>query len=140
MSGRIGLFRFENIGYAIPLERLLRVVDSGVCSALPLVPVGIAGMLIQDNEIIPLLKSSWLMDNLVGDELSSAYKVIIATEYGPIAFPADATVGIVAEDRCSRVDFEEESARFFSEGVSYRDNRYQVLDTELLMNSLIRPN
>ena len=139
MSRKLGLFRLANYGYAVPLERLLRVVECGFCATLPLAPDGMAGMLVFDEEIIPLLDSNWLPGVDDGKGLNAGFKVLIATEYGPVALPADTPVGIVAESRCERVASEQEAAGFFPDSVHYRDNCYRVLNTDVFMLSLIRP-
>ncbi len=139
MSRKLGLFRLADCGYAVPLDRLLRVVDRGFCTTLPLIPDGMAGMLVLDDEIIPLLDSNWLPGVVVGKGLSAGFKVLIATEYGPVALPADTTVGIVAENRCERIVSGQETADFFPDSVNYRDNHYQVLNADIFMLSLIRP-
>ncbi len=139
MNRKFGLFRLASCGYAVPLDRLLRVADCGFCATLPLIPDGMAGMLVLDGEIIPLLDSNWLPGVEVGQGLSSGFKVLVMTEYGPLALPADLTVGIVAENRCERVSSAQEKPTFFSDSISYRDNCYQVLNADLFIMSLIRP-
>jgi chemotaxis signal transduction protein len=139
MIRKLGLFRLADSGYAVPLSRLLRVVDCGYCAPLPLIPEGMAGMLVLDDEVVPLLDSDWLPGVAADMGLSADFKVLIATEYGPVALPADATVGIVAESRCELVTPEQETADFFSDSVSYHDNRYHLLSTDLFITSLIRP-
>lgn len=139
MSRKLGLFRIKNSGYAIPLDRLLRVVECGFCAILPLAPKGMAGILVLDDEVIPLLDSNWLPDVVAGQGLSAPFKVLLATEYGPVALPADTTIGIVPESRCERGVLEQGLADFFSDSVSYRGNRYQVLNVDVFMVSLIRP-
>jgi len=128
-----------DFGYAVPLDRLLRVVDCGFCFPLPLVPSVMAGILILDDELIPLLDSSWLPDVIAGRSLNVEFKVLISTEYGPVALPADTAVGIVAEDRCKRVSVGQEVVNFFVDSVAYRNKCYRVLDADMLIVSLIRP-
>lgn len=138
MKGKIGLFRLGDYGFAVPLNRLLRVVDCGCFAPLPLIPVGMAGVLILDGALIPLLDSAWLPGVAAGKGLTADFKVLIATEYGPVALPADTTVGIVAGNRCQPVAPVQETADFFPDSVSYRDRRYLVLNVDVFMMSLIR--
>lgn len=137
---KLGLFCLGNYGYAIPLKSLLRVVDGGLSVPLPLVPDAMAGMLVLDGQIIPLLDSNWLPGVEAGRGLSASFKVIITTEYGSVALPADATIGIAAEDRCERVTSGQECTSFFTESISYRDNLYQMLNTDPFIMNLIRPD
>ena len=139
MSSKLGLFRLANCGYAIPVERLLRIVDCGFSTALPLIPSFMAGMLVLDDEIVPLLDSNWLPEVVAGKSLSASFKILITTEYGSVALPADATVGILEEDRCVRITSDQETVKFVSDSIRYRDSCYQVIDIDLFMMSLIRP-
>ncbi len=139
MSRRLGLFRLENCGYAVPLDRILRVIDCGFCTTLPLVSDRMAGMLILDDEVIPVLDSNWLSGVTTGQGLSADFKILITTEVGTVALPADMTVGIVAENRYEHVASEQETTDFFLESICYRSNRYRVLNVDVFMLSLIRP-
>jgi chemotaxis signal transduction protein len=135
---KVGLFRIGNSGFAVPLERLLRIVSDGFSSALPLIPEGMAGILVLDNEIIPVCDSNRLSAVASGNGLNAAYKILIVTEYGTVALPADMTVGIVAENRCERVASSQEDG--VSPGsIRFRDNLYQVLHIDTFMMKLIRP-
>ncbi len=139
MSRKLGLFLLENCGYAVPLDRILRVVDCGFCTTLPLASDRMAGMLVHDDEVIPVLDSNWLSGVVAGQGLSADFKVLITTEVGTVALPADTTVGIVAENRYEQVASEQETTDFFPESICYRNNRYRVLNVDVFMLSLIRP-
>lgn len=138
MRGKLGLFHLQGRGYAVPLGHLLRVVDNGYVSPLPLLPVGIAGMLVLENEIIPLLDSDWLSGVSAGWGLQAEFKVLVATEYGLVALPADQTVGIVAESRCLQIDSVPQ-AGFMTTDLGYCEKRYQVLNLDLFIMNLVHP-
>ncbi len=139
MSRKLGLFRLENCGYAVPLDRILRVVDCGFCTTLPLISDRMAGMLVLDDEVIPVLDSNWLSGVAAGQGLNAGFKILLTTEVGTVALPADMTVGLVAENRYEHVTSEQETTKFFPESISYRNNRYRVLNVDVFMLSLIRP-
>lgn len=138
MRGRLGLFRLAGCGYAVSLERLLRVVDGGRVAKLPLTPVRLAGMLVVGDEVIPLLDSDWLPGVVAGKSLSAGYQVLVSTEYGTVALPADTTIGIVAEGRGDRSPVDQEGADYFSDCFYYRDSSYQVLNIDVFIMDLIR--
>ncbi len=138
MNRKLGLFRLGSCGYAVPLNCLLRVVDSGYSLFLPLVPDGMAGIFVLDDEIFPLLDSGWLPGVASGRGLDADFKVLISSDYGPVALPAEMTIGIVAENRCELIPSAGEPV-FFPESVSYRDKSYQVLNVDQLIMSLSRP-
>lgn len=138
MRERLGLFRLKDSGFAVPLERLLRVVEPGPGMPLPLSPLNMAGMLVLGDEIIPLLDSAWLPEVEAGQGLDARFKVLITTEYGPVALPADATVGIVAAGRGENVPGDQELEYFRPECFCYRGSRYQVLNVDKFIMSLTR--
>lgn len=138
MKGRLGLFRLAGANYAVPLERLLHVIDNIRVESLPLVPEGLAGMLVVDDEVVPVLDSCWLPGARTGCGAGADYQVLVTTELGPVALPADATVGIVAESRGERGRAEPENETFLRESFSYRGSRFLILDIDVLVMSLIR--
>ncbi len=138
LIGRLGLFKISGQGYAVPLNRLLRVIEGGCAGVLPLIPDGMAGMLVVDKEVIPLLDSNWLPGVSSGRGLSAEFKVLVATEYGSVALPADATVGIVAESRGKLDELEQNIVEYVSQSFNYRENSYQILNVDAFIMSLIR--
>ncbi len=138
MRERLGLFRLAGCGYAVPLERMLRVVDHYRLEQLPLCPEPMAGMLILDSEIVPLLGTSWLLTTASGSIGDATFAVLIATEYGTLALPADATVGIVAVGRGGWAEGEDQVDYFQAKSFSYRGSQYPVLNVDQFVMSLIR--
>lgn len=138
MNNRLGLFSLQGHGYALSLARLLRVAEGCCVYPLPSVPRGVAGMLVEGGELVPLLGSSWLCAALSAAPTAARYQILVASEYGTMGLPADTTLGIVAE---SRGDWQPDaelrpgflSDRFFYQGVSYR-----VVNIDALAVSLIR--
>jgi len=137
MNGKLGLFRLADAGYAVPIRYLLRVLEKTRPYFLPLIPQGLAGMLVVDGEIVPLVDSCWLPEVSAGKSLAAEFKVLVATEYGTVALPADLTVGVVAVERCGLVRIDEVPG-FLPEAVSYRQNNYLVLNVDAFTMGLIR--
>lgn len=135
MNDRLGLFGLLGSGYALSLPRLLRVIE-GVCVySLPLVPPGVAGMLIQGHELVPLLDSGWLT---AATPAAARYQVVVASEYGAMALPADTTLGIVAESRGNWQPEAEARPGFLSDRFCYQGVSYRVVNIDALAASLIR--
>lgn len=125
-------------GYAVHLGRLLRVEDSGEAFRVPLTPDGVVGALVVDGDLVPMLDSSWLTGVADGRNTVVPYKVLIATEFGPVALPADTTIGIVAAGRGEWVTSEQEFEYLQSKVFRYRGGEYSVLDVDMFIMSLSR--
>lgn len=138
MNNRLGLFSLQGNGYAVSLARLLRVVEAGCVYPLPLVPPGVAGMLIQGRELVPLFDSGWLIAVAPAAPPVVRYQVVVASEYGSMALPADTTLGIVAESRGNRQPEVESRSGFLSESFCYQGVSYRVVNIDALAVSLIR--
>jgi hypothetical protein len=138
MDGKLGLFRLAGVGFAVPLRRLLCVLDRVKAEPLPLLPKGMAGMLVIEDEIIPLVHSGFLPGVDDGVALAAEFKVLVTTEYGTLALPADVTVGVVAQNRCEALAHDP-VADFWPEAVGYRQNRYLVLNVDIFIMDLICP-
>ncbi len=138
MNERLGLFRMAACSYAVPLGRLLRVIDNGRVEPLPLTPDRMSGMLIVDNRVVPLLDSAGLPGVEAGKELGAGFQVLLATEYGTIALPADTTVGIVAETRGKWIAGDQDVTGFLPEYFYYRKNRFLVLNVDDFIMDLVR--
>lgn len=135
---RYGLFRLSGAGYAVPLERLLRIEQSDQVIWLPLMPDEMAGMLMSRDQPVPLLASGWLPGAATEVGLDVPYKVLIATEYGPVALPADVTIGIVSPGRGTWVETDPETAYFQPASFCYRGREYPVLNVDMFIVSLAR--
>ncbi|WP_020675604.1 chemotaxis protein CheW [Geopsychrobacter electrodiphilus] len=138
MIEKFGLFSLAERGYAVPLVRLLRVLDSPRSEFIPLIPQEMAGMVVVDDEIIPLVESALFPGVPAGKALAAEFKVLVATEYGTVALPAEGTIGVVAADRCV-LGAAERFAGFLPEAINYRRKEYLVLDVDAFTMSLIRP-
>jgi chemotaxis signal transduction protein len=137
MNNRLGLFSLQGHSYALALSRLLRVIEAGCVYPLPLVPSGVAGMLLQEHELVPLLGSGWLIASAPAVP-AARYQVVIASEYGAMALPADTTLGIVAESRGNWQPAAESGPGFLSDRFCYQGVSYRVVNIDALAVSLIR--
>ena len=138
MRERLGLFRLSGCDYAVPLDRLLRVVEKGRVDFLPLMPPKMAGMLIVDDEIVPVLDSEALPGVSADAGSQIDYQVLVATECGPMALPADTTVGIVAESRGRWENIDQKVRGFLPDIFCYNKSRFLVLNVDDFVMDLIR--
>lgn len=137
MTERLGLFSFTGNGYALPLSRLVRVLETGHVYPLPLVPQGVEGMLIHGSELVPLLGCRWLTRDVM--PVVAGIQVVVASEYGTMALPADKSQGIVTESRGNRQPVTESESDFWVDNFFYQGGSYRVVNIDALAASLIRP-
>jgi len=136
VNKRLGLFSFMGAGYALPLARLLRVVEASCVYPLPFVPLGVEGMLIQGAELMPLLGGAWL--TRAKGAAVARFQVVVASEYGVMALPADKTQGIVAESRGNWQPETESRVGFLMNSFCYQEVSYRMVNIDALAVSLIR--
>ena len=136
MNKRLGLFSFMGVGYALSLSRLLRVVEAGCVYPLPFVPLGVEGMLIQGTELVPMLGCAWLTGSQ--EAAVAGFQVVVASEYGVMALPADKTQGIVAESRGNWQPEPKSRFGFLTHSFCYQEVSYRMVNIDALAVSLIR--
>lgn len=128
---RFGLFRFATADYALPLLQLRKIVHQGRGYRLPLLPAAVSEVLVERDLLVPLLNPP----SAAGIDLTvirnAAYKVLVDSEAGVVAFPADATCGIVAEQK-GEVSAGPESAAGTKGIFKYQGQEYQILDIDFL--------
>lgn len=96
---RFGLFSFGPVCYAVPLLHLRKIVHHRSGFVFPRLPVAVAEVLVDGGQLIPLLTLSIFEDNIGQCAREAEYKVFVVSEGGVVAFPADTTCGIVAENK-----------------------------------------
>ena len=96
---RYGLFAFGAEGYAVPLLQLRKIVCQKTGYILPHLPAAIAEVLVDEGRLVPLLELAFLTPDGGAYPRTAQYKVFAESEAGIVAFPADMTCGIVAENK-----------------------------------------
>jgi chemotaxis signal transduction protein len=129
---RYGLFCSAEIAYAIPLGRLQRVLSGQHCYLLPKLPRAVAGVFIWDGLIIPLLALAQLFHDSPQIVTQGAYQVLIASEYGILALPAEQTCGIVAEQQGVLVAATEKTTPGIAGEFQFQGRVFQILDIDSL--------
>lgn len=135
---RFGLFRGLGVDYAIPLQRLVRILPRQQCYLLPKLPEAIAGVVIGDGQLIPQIDLAQLLP-CAGDENGlSAYQVLVESECGTLALLAEQSCGIVADSKGEVVAVEEPMARWIVAVFHFQGKIFQVLDIDSLAIGLIQ--
>ncbi len=135
---RLGLFQFAGFRYAVPLPRLLRVVHRCRCFPLPRLPHGVMSVLVDESRLVPLLNLHELLFAHGAAATSADYVVLIESEAGRIALPADTTSRIVPEAKGRIISLDETDAAAKSGEFHYQRNRFAILDVDNLIMSLLQ--
>lgn len=129
---RYGLFQYGLLGYAVPLQRMRKIVHQCAGYRLPRLPAAVAEVLIDDGQLVPLLS----LPNLANSEELSPraveYKVLLESEAGLVAFPAEMTCGIVTERKGELLDAEGEQISGVTGIFKYQGKKFKILDIDLL--------
>lgn len=132
---RFGLFSIAGLNYAVPLPRLLRIDQQARCFRLPKLPQGVAFILVDGARLIPLLSLQQFSGTGAGNS-AAEYVVLVESEYGTVALPADETRGIVAEQKGQIRYLAESDAAAKAGEFNYRQNTFILLDIDYLTKSL----
>ena len=128
---RFGLFRFATADYALPLLQLRKIVHQWRGYRLPLLPATVSEVLVEGDRLVPLVNLPGVARADLPMIRNAAYKVLVDSEAGVVAFPADVTCGIVAEQKGEvSADAEEEAG---TNGIfKYQGQEYHILDIDFL--------
>lgn len=132
---RLGLFRLGEISFAIPLARLLKIHNCIPCYPLPRLPEGICGVVVNGQQLVPVVDLFSLLPGASGRLNGTEYQILGESECGTIAFPATATCGIVAEQKGHLTSVEAETAQVTA-NFEYQQRIFQVLDIDSLVIGL----
>ncbi len=131
---RFGLFRIGGFGFAVALEKIEKILQNSKNYTLPHLPGAVTAVLVDAGQLVPLLNLS----HLVGVEgqladLMRGYQVLIASEYGTVALPADLTGKIVAEEKGELAEADEQKKNLGIVGTFiYQNEEYNLLDINFL--------
>ncbi len=96
---RFGLFSAGALSFAIPLLQIKKILQDSRPFALPCLPATVTGVLVDEDRLVPVLDVGLLHDNGTCSEKSYLYHVLVESEYGTLALPADLSVRIVSEQK-----------------------------------------
>ena len=97
---RYGLFRLGTLNYAISLQQIQKILLGSKGYALPRLPGAVFAVIVDAAELIPLLGLDRVLGENEQKELKSkSYQILVDSEYGTVALPADSIVRIVSEKK-----------------------------------------
>ena len=131
---RFGLFRIGGFGFAVALEKIEKILQNSKNYTLPHLPGAVAAVLVDAGRLVPLLNLSHFIG--VEDRLANlmrGYQVLIASEYGTVALPAELTGKIVAEEKGELLEADEQKNNLGIVGTFiYQNEEYNLLDINFL--------
>lgn len=126
-----GLFSSCNVDYAFPLEQIRRIIQDVPLYLLPGLPAGVEYVLVHGTALVPVLHAGHVTKYIKGAKSSSCF-VLVDSEYGTLAFAAEANGRIVAEHKGS-VLFPEVRENVWEMGTfRYQSRVYRILDVDVL--------
>ncbi|MCD6582356.1 MAG: chemotaxis protein CheW [Desulfuromusa sp.] len=131
---RFGLFRVGELGFAIPLAQIQKILQDSRGYRLPRLPGAVSAVLVDDGQLIP-----WFdLEQMLGEgtpleQPMQGYQVLVESEYGTVALPADLTGRIVTEQKGQLVSMAVEEKDFGAIGkFIYQSEEYIILDINFL--------
>jgi chemotaxis signal transduction protein len=128
---RYGLFRYGSLAYAVPLERLRKIVHQCPGFRLPRLPGAVAELLVDVEQLVPVLKLPAVLESEELTARTVEYKVLAESEAGTVAFPAELTCGIVAEQK-GRLQSPDDLPAGMSGVFNYQEKDFKILDIDTL--------
>lgn len=130
---RFGLFQLGRLNYAIALLQLQKITQDAVTYSLPRLPLSVSAVIIDDGKLIPLLNLDLFFGALIQTESTAAgYQVVVESEYGSVALPADLNGKIVAEKRGTLTTASPADDAWVVGGFIFQNIDYKILDINFL--------
>ncbi|NOY14168.1 MAG: chemotaxis protein CheW [Deltaproteobacteria bacterium] len=135
---RYGLFCLGPVNYAVPLLQLRKVVHADPGFLLPQLPSAVAGVLVDEGRLVPLLRLAFLSGGSESTVRQAEYKVIVESAGGRIALPAVLVCGVVAENKGALLVSEEKQIPGIIGIFNYQGQEFNVLDIDFLAIEMTR--
>ena len=131
---RFGLFRVGNFGFAISVPQIQKILQNSRGYMLPRLPGVASTVLVESGQLIPLFDLEQMFGGeALRDESSQGYQVLVDSDYGTIALPADFSGQIVAEQKGEQLPVTvTEKTLGISGQFVYQSVEYHVLDINFL--------
>ncbi|MCD6186927.1 MAG: chemotaxis protein CheW [Desulfuromusa sp.] len=131
---RFGLFWIEGFGFAVALEQIKKILQNSKTYKLPHLPGAVSAVLVVAGQLVPLLDLSQLVGTgTQSGRVSQGYQVLVESEYGTVALPADLTGKIVTEEKGELSAMVGQEADFGTVGkFIYQSEEYNILDINIL--------
>ena len=130
---RFGLFRAGGLDYAISLMQIQKITQDGQVYSLPRLPRAVLAVLVDNDQLIPLLNLGLLFgEKAYGVKQSSGYQVLVESEYGIVALPAESSGKIVTEKQGTLSTGTGAKEAWVIGEFSYQNTKYKILDINFL--------
>lgn len=129
---RYGLFRIASSRYAVAMPQIIRITQDAELFRLPRLPGGVAGVLVDAGSLIPLLNLRGLLVGSCEGAESAPCQVLVWTECGRVALPAELDGRIVSEHKGRLTGGDTGESAWVSGEFWYQESGYQLLDIEFL--------
>lgn len=131
---KVGIFHFCDFAFAVPLEQIKKILQNAKQYNLPCLPSVASCVLVDDNSLVPLFDSVNVYGvNSSQFEVDSGYQVLVSTEYGVVALPANLAGKIVATSKGEILELTADTDVFGAVGKFLYDNdEYNILDINYL--------
>ncbi|MCF6265502.1 MAG: chemotaxis protein CheW [Desulfuromusa sp.] len=131
---RFGLFQIDQFKFAVSLRLIKKILQNSKSYDLPRLPRTISAVLVDAGQLIPLLNLRQMIGRETQQEhLTQSYQVLVESEYGTVALPADLTGRIVDEQKGERSTIVEQEVDLGGVGsFIYQNEDYSILDINFL--------
>jgi len=134
---RFGLFQIGQFKFAVSLQQIQKILQNSKIYNLPRLPKGVAAVLVDAGQLIPLLDLQQMMGSETQRQATQSYQVLVESEYGTVALPADLTGRIVDEQKGELSTMVAHKVNFGSVGnFIYQNEEYSVLDINFLATEM----
>lgn len=138
VNAKVALFELDGNAFALPVEGIQHIIPVQKVFPLPLLRSGFGGVLLHQNEVVPLFELWRIFGGQPPQSCSGGrYTVVYRTGFGPVGLPADQVLRIV--DREAGVvegAVEAETAAPSGRVFVFAGSSYPLLDVEALVTAL----
>jgi len=135
---RFGLFVLPALNVAIHLHSLVRIIQDARLFRLPLFPHGISAVIVDEQELVPVLGYGSYDTQGAAQPFSACRDVVIvASEYGRVALSVAPTMQIVAENKCNIRLFPDAAGSVVEGELAYHEKTFAILNIDCLMTELV---
>ena len=132
---RYGLFRTGEFQFAIPLEQIQKVIQYAKQFQLPRLSKAVSAVLVDDGQIIPSFDFVHMFGKVSFQNKSGCgYQVLVTSEYGPVALPANISGKIVSAVKGEMLTTTDTETIVGVVGkFKYQSEEYNILDINCLV-------
>ncbi len=139
MIRKLAIFSIGNRVFCLPIERILHIIPTPRVFHMPLLPQGVSGIILFQQEVAPFidLASRWGLSG-GGQVKPGGYTVIYGSDAGVIGLPVEQVLHIVDQDQGKVEKSQNDDQRAIMAAdfdFVFRKVRYPMVDVELLIST-----